>query len=295
MSTGPFYSPGPLANATLDASNIQNFLTQFSAALQGVGWKFIRFISGSSGTTGSVLESVPLIPTGQKMRIRSWYNGGFNGLYSVVNLIATDSTESFIAQNGGITISANKTERIICGPYQFFLLTETMPYFNAPFSVNDYGAGVPVVGITNINPAFWARYSAGGSFGFRCFRDTLVPNNSFGYTFLLNGLFASDLNDSVTIAPQLLTMRSSELQHAIPFFNGNFPVIEPRLVMGQTTGSALTVGLWDAFVYSNPVPTKLVATADNHTWESYTLNADCGTLFLAIGAQAAAGVPGFSY
>jgi len=296
MSTGPYYSPGPISNVTLDASNVQNFLTQLSAALQGVGWKFVKYIPSSSGVTGYALDSVPLAGTAQQMRVWLWYNGRINGVgYPEPLITAMTTDETLYAKDGPITISPGKTERVICGPYQFFLLTENPTYFNASFSINDYGCGVPVLKSTNTNPAFWARYTGGGSSGFRCFRDTLVPNNSFGYAFLLNGLFASDLNDSATIAPQLLTMRSSELQHPIPFFDGNFPVIEPLLVMGKTYGTANAVGLWDAFVYSNPVSSKLVAVADNHTWESYTLGADCGSLFLAIAAQPAAGVPGLSY
>lgn len=285
---GIYYSVGPTVNAQIDASSRQNFLNNLRDALLDCRWEIIESVNGDDGTTGYKMESFPT-PSLTVMRVT------FRWAFGNIQFRFSDALELYVTnENARITISSSKIVRAICGPHQCFLLSET--HTDGHPNLNAVSFGVPVLSTPYLGGAFWATFDVlANLILFGSFRQNLAPPRSINYAFLLNGIFKDALDNSTVINPQLLSMRGSQLLNPVPFYLGSYPVILPKIAMGLIDNSyANVVPIWDSFVYCNTINTKMTIIGDGRRFESYTLGADCGSLFL-LTEDLSASRRGFSY
>ncbi len=306
---GPFYSVGPIKNVTLNAYNTTSFINEFRNTLLSANWSQVSAFTGSGGTPGYILRSYPTPFNLNRICIKIWWDGSFT-IYPVVRFDISGSAGISFTNFGAVTISTdlgNKTLRCIAGPHQFFVFIDTsVPpnsnYNRQPQDYNNCMGGCPHVWELIPQDVYWG---VGGNASFT-FRNELRSLTAFGgnATFKINGIdpwtaaWPDGLGNTANCFPFLLSQRSIDLHSPIPMISGNYPVIEPYLVMGRTPNSYYAVNLWDAIVVGGRFSSKTLSVADFRIWESLTLSTSAevpGCLFLVTSIGSNPDVGGFSY
>lgn len=297
LQDGPYYSPGPITSDLLDAGSVQNFLDDVRTALENSGWIKTSNVSGSGGTTGYVMRSRKP-EFGARIKTQFWWNGGgFGGpliLFTVMN-----DAETISAVCGRVQIESQKVQRIICGPYQYFIFFDlSVSPVNTTQGLfrNDASCGIPV--LTEDLACFW------GLGQLNSWRHHLAPTrsnaNDAEMVFYQDGiLYDSPASSSSLVYPQLSTMRGSSLLQSVPFTDDYYPIITPILSMGLTS-AIKCYSIWDAFVHGVVQTTKRAADADYHNWESFTIQpfdggVEVGCLWLVTGSESSQRVASYSH
>lgn len=306
--TGPYYSVGPIRNQLLPASVLATFITAVRNTLLACNWTLVSSFIGTGGSPGYILSSYPTPTNGNIIRLRIWWDGSFSAIYPLVRIDLGDEAGTAYQFCGGITISndlGNKTLRSICGPHQFFIfLDTTIPpnsNYNRAHDFNNCMGGCPKVKNPFHTDVYWG---VGGS-ATTTFRTDLRSANVLGGSrcFLINGItpgtvFPDVYGDTANCDPVLLSQRSIDLHLPVMMFDGNYPVIEPILVMGRIPHKYYAVNLWDGVVTGNRFTSQVFSTADSRIWESITLGASievAGCLFLVTDVLVGITQGGFSY
>jgi len=289
--SGPYYSVGPIGTFTLDSSSIQNFLDDVRSSLEFSRWKVVDHITGSGGTTGYRIKSAKP-PKGERIQVLVYWDGSQVPImgYPLVKFELSLLGDVFKTFIGCVSITANKRNRIICGPYQFFVFFDTdtspNPFLNGIFDKNNASGGVPFM--HTVETTFWGLGdSTTIAVADNSYRKSLVPAISRTYGFLFDGTLYNT-NAAGIVVPQLLSLRGSELLLPTAFADDNYAALSPILVMG-TTSLVRAYGLWDAFVHSQRRSTPQTTNIDFRDWEAFTLSTDVqnvGCLFLATKSYA---------
>jgi hypothetical protein len=196
-------------------------------------------------------------------------------------------------------IEDDKVQRIICGPYQYFVFFDfSVSPVNTTQGLfrNDASCGIPVM--KNDSSCFW------GLGELNSWRHHLSPIRSQAtdaqMVFYLDGtLYDSPASSGTLVFPQLLSLRSSDLFRSIPFADDTYAVTNTLLCMGTNSGIK-TFGIWDAFVHGQAQLTKVTSFADLHPWEAFTIQpfdsgVEVGCLWLANGSQSSLRVGAYSH
>lgn len=297
LQDGPYYSPGPITSDLLDAGGVQNFLDDTRDAFENSGWTLSSNVSGSGGTTGYIMLSRKP-EFGERIKVKFWWNGGgFGG--ALILFIVYNEAETSSAVCGRVQIESQKLQRIICGPYQFFIFFDfSVSPVNTTQGLfrNDASAGIPVM--KEDVACFWALGQLNS------WRHHLSPilcdGNDAEMGFSLDGTtYDSPTSNSSLVFPQIFSLRASGLHSPIAFADDYYAVINPIMCMGTTT-EIKAFSIWDAFVQSKAQNTKIITEADMHTWESFTVQpfyggVEVGCLWLAIGSESSKRVGSYSH
>lgn len=300
MTFGPHYSVGPILSTNVNASDVQTWINQSRDSLLFCNWTLVGSIASSGGTTGYELKSFPTSINAIRIRVKLFWSGLTTVLFGwpIVQIAIGDEDGNDYYSGDVITIRNDlgvKNLRLICGPHQFFFYYDTTlgpaGYASDSFNRNTAFAGAPYLfkGFTPGERAYWFQFNG------RDFRSDLVPDNNTVFGFKINGIVRNGLyTDHSIIAPQLFSMRGAGLLGSTAFYDGNFPVVSPLLMLGLVS-SSYACSIYDAIVVGCRFTTKTVTIADFHNWENLTLGGEVGTLFLATGSNLKFVVPGFAY
>src|SRR5262245_44175594 len=254
MIFGPNYSLGPIVSTNLPAYNTQVAINAIRDALLATNWELLDTFNGSSGTLGYELRSFPTPIALVRMRIKVHYDGTNTVFFGwpILRYDVSDSSgaNSFTAYP--LTIRSdlgNKTVRFVCSQFQFMhwydstLSQGGTSYNTDSFNLNTAFGGVPVLADNSLGQeTYW--FQCGGA----DLRQSIVPSSLTNYAFLHNGVFKSGVNNVATIvAPCFLVMRGSDLLQSTPFWNTNFPVESPTLLIGETS-NLKCLSIWDAII-----------------------------------------------
>lgn len=301
MIFGPNYSFGPIVSTNLPAYNVQICLNALRDAFLAANWELLDSFAGSSGTIGYELKSFPTLLALVQMRVKVWYNGTTTVLFGwpILRMDVSDGNGGNSFSQNFLTIRSdvgNKTVRFVCNQHQFMCWYDATlspggtSYTTNLFNRNTVFGGVPVLADNSLGQqAYW--FLRGG----QDLRIDIVPDSNSQYAFLFNGTFKSGANtDATVIAPSFMSMRASELLRATPFWNGNFPVMCPILLLG-TTSDLVALSIWDAIIAGGSFSGRVTPIADFCSWENVTDGGQVATLFHVIGKQLASTVPAYSY
>lgn len=298
LQDGPYYSPGPITTDLLDAGNVQNFLDDVRTALENSGWTKTSNVSGFGGTTGYTMRSRKP-EFGERIKTQFYAANGFPFGAVIILFFVLNDSESISAVCGRVLIENQKVQRIICGPYQYFIFFDfTVSPVNTTQGLlrNDASCGIPVM--KNDVSCFW------GLGQINSWRHHLAPIRSSSsdaeMTFYLDGtLYNSPASSSSIVFPQLSSLRGSRLYLSVPFADDFYAVNSPILCMGTTSG-VKAFSIWDAIVQGVVQNTKKIAFADYHNWESFDIqpfdpDVEVGCLWLATGSSSSARVRSYSH
>lgn len=302
MTFGPNYSFGPIVSTNLPAYNVQVCLNALRDSFLAANWTLVSTISGSGSTIGYELLSYPTPAALIQMRVSVWWNGTTTVLFGwpILQMKVADGngTNDFTADF--LTIRSdvgNKTVRFLCNQHQFMCWYDSTlspggsSYTTNTFNRNTAFGGVPVLANNTLGQSsYWFQYTG------RDLRQDIVPDSNTRYAFLHNGNFKSGLNNvSTVVAPSFMSMRGSELLVPTPFWNTNFPVMAPVLLLGDHTSGIVALSTWDTIVVGGSYSSRITTLADFCNWENVTQGASVGTLFHVTGKELAFTVPGYSY
>lgn len=301
MTFGPNYSNGPIVSTNLPVYNVQIALNSIRDALVEANWELVSEIAGSSSTTGYELISFPTPGGLVQMRVSVWYDGTNTVLFGwpILALKVADGnglndfTAHFLTIRSDV---GNKTVRFVCNQHQFMCWYDSTlspggsSYTTNFFNRNTAFGGVPVLFDTTLGQqCYWFQY--GGT----DLRQSIVPDSNTSYAWLHNGVLKSGLNNvAATLAPSFMSERGSDLVQTTPFWNANFAVMAPILLIG-TTATLVALSIWDAIVVCGSYSGRITTFADFCNWENVTDGGQVGTLFHVTGKQLALTVPGYSY
>lgn len=303
MIFGPNYSFGPIVSTLLPAYNVQICLNAVRDALLEANWTLLGTVPGSSSTTGYELISFPTPIALIQMRVKVWWAGDFSFPFNPLLRIQTaDSSGTNTFDANWLTIRndvGNKVVRWVCNQHQFMCWYDATlspggsSYATDPINRNTCFGGVPVLADnTPGQEAYWFQYGADTG---RDFRQDIVPGTNVEYATLLGGTFHSGLNNvNTNIAPCFMAIRGSELLFTTPFWNGNFPVTCPIMLIG-TSSSPIAISTWDTIVVCGSYTGRIETFADFCNWENVTDGGQIGTLFHVTGKQLSLTVPGYSH
>jgi hypothetical protein len=301
MIFGPNYSGGPIVSSNLPAYNVQICLNALRDAFLAANWTLVSTISGSGSTTGYELKSYPTPLALVQMRVSVWWDGTTTVLFGwpIIQLKVADGDGNSTFTANFLTIRSdvgNKTVRFVCNQHQFMCWYDSTlspggsSYTTNSFNNNTAFGGVPVLADTTLGQqAYWFQYSG------EDLRQNIVPSNLTYYAWLHGGVFNSGQNNvSTLIAPCFMCERGSDLQQTTPFWNGNFAVMTPVLLIGTTT-TPIALSIWDAIIVCGSYTGRITTFADFCNWENVTDGGQVGTLFHVTGKQIASTIPGYSY
>jgi len=296
--SGPNYSNGIIGTFELDATDVQDFFDDVRTSLLTCLWTVVKEIPSSGRTTGYQFKSVAT-PGGTQILLNMFWDGSTMILfgYPIIKFEVDTLSETNTTNAGQVTITDGKRNRIICGPYQFFIFYDSTispnPGLNGPFDRNDATGGIPFR-MVDSGDAFWTLGTL-NSWRYDLFRDQTAADSSLG--FLIDGLYRN-ARAATVINPQLLSLRGSQLLEPTKFADLNFPIITPMLVLGLQS-DPVVLSLWDAMVVGGFYDSKIVATADFRDWESFTIQGSestcVGCLFLAIRSYAPSSVGSYAH
>ncbi len=304
MIFGPNYSFGPIVSTNAPAYNVQVCLNAIRDAFVEANWTQIDTIAGSASTVGYELISFPTPIALVQMRVSVWWNGTTTVFFGwpIIQLKVADAfgantfTADFLTIRNDV---GNKTVRFVCNQHQFMCWYDATlspggtSYTTNFLNRNTAFGGVPVLADNTLGQStYWFQYGADGG---RDLRRDIVPDSNVAYAYLHGGEFNSGLNsDNLKIAPCFMAMRGSGLNEVVPFWNTNFSVMAPVLLLGSTS-NLKCLSIWDAIIVNGPYTGRITTFADMCNWENVTDGGQIGTLFHVTGKQLSTTVPGYSY
>lgn len=293
--TGPFYSIGPIVNATLPASNVTDFITTFRDILLSTNWTLLSTFVGFAGTPGYILKSYPTPNVRNRICVKIYFNGDVSSFgYPLAKVMLSDENQANLQLIGLIAMRSDKgdkTLRCVCGPHQFFAFLDTTIPPNQRYIDNgdniytNVMGGCPYVRNPVHSQVFWG---CGDSDNPGSFRDRLTTGTGT-YGFLINSIipwttgFPDPFGNSNNVTPLLLSQRGSNLHSTVPHYDNNWAVIEPTCVIGRVPFKYYAIHFWDSVIVSGNFPSKVLGVADNRNWESLTISTDpavVGSLFI---------------
>lgn len=304
MIFGPNYSFGPIVSTNLPAYNVQICLDALRDAFEEANWQLLATIPGFGGTNGYELRSFPTPANLIQMRVTVFWNGAMSfGFRPLIQIKVADAFDNNTFTADFLTIRSDlgqKTVRFVCNQHQFMCWYDATlspggtNYNTDAINRNTAFGGVPVLAdLTPGQSAYWFQYGGDGG---QDFRKDIVPDSLVAYAYLLDGEFRSGVNnDSSIVAPAFMAERGSDLIQTTPFWNTNFAVTAPILLVGIVGSSLKAISIWDAIVVCGPYIGRITTFADFCNWENVTDGGQIGTLFHVTGKQLALSVPGYSY
>lgn len=294
------YSGGPIVNTTFTASTRLSIVDNLKNQLVNANWT-------ATGSSGDWVVTSAETPQSLQACVRLQDPGSGN----CATVTVRNAGGSLIGTTGKLFVYPSGNDyRIICNPYQFFLMED-----NAPTSTNrrDFAAcGTPwVPTFPSITECIWSSsrcWNDATNAAFMGFREQLSHNanstNSANYVTILNGAMYEVAATALSNDPGILSLRvghsadfcsdSVNNYSGTKWFDSTLLMDTPYIIFAQadpTTDAGTINGvMWDSVVVEGAYNYGDTFSFDSKTWfcithnntASLSANNPGGTLFTRI-------------